>query len=209
MKHIDGWWCPDILSGPGKFIRRSEVIGYALRFWHGPKRRVIQAGAHIGIWSRMLAQYFETVTCVEPAPENWECLVLNTRDTSKITRYYGMLGPCRSTGFVNIQPHGSGGHHVMTRADRPHVPVTVHTIDGWGYDDVDSIFLDIEGVELAALQGARETLQRCKPLLVCEDNGCSRKYGVETGAVGAWLAQEFGYRQVGTHGEDVIFVIPA
>ena len=209
MKHIDGWWCPDILSGPGKFIRRSEVIAYALSFWSGQRRRALQAGGHIGTFPRALAQYFAAVTCVEPAPENWECLVRNTQHTSQIARYYGVLGACRSVTALNVQPHSSAGHHIMTRRDRPHVPVTMLTIDGFGYSDVDSIFLDIEGVELAALQGARETLQRCKPLIVAEDNGCSRKYGIDPGELGRWLAQEFGYQQVGTHGEDVIFVIPA
>ena len=206
MRLIDGWWVPDICSGPGKYIRRSAVIDYALGFWHGPRRCVVQASAHVGTFARRLVQHFEQVVCVEPAPENWECLVLNTQHTPRIARYYGILGAMKGVAAVNIQPHGSAGHHVMTREDRPHVAVTVHTIDTLGYDDVDALFLDLEGFELLALQGAMQTLGKYHPLIVAEDNGCSQKYGILLGAIGAWLGKECGYRLVGTHCEDSIFV---
>ena len=206
MKHISGWWCPDILSGPGKFLRRSEVIGHALRFWPGPKRRVIQAGAHVGIWPRMLAQYFEQVVCFEPEPANWACLMQNMTGSPRISCLYAALGPQQGAVELNVQPHSTGGHHVATRLDRPHVSVSVRTIDQYAWQDVDAIFLDIEGYELPTLLGARETLRRCLPLLVLEDNNCSRKYGIELGAVGQWLGEQFGYAEVGQYGEDRIYV---
>lgn len=206
MHVIDGWYCPDILSGPGKFLRRAQVISHALQRWSGPRRRAIQAGAHIGTFPHRLAQYFSAVTCVEPAPDNWDCLVMNTRYVVNIMRYSGILGAARGMAAINVQPHGTGGHHVMTREDRPHVPVMVHTIDGFGYTDVDAVFLDIEGFELFALQGAIETLAQCRPLLVIEDNGCSKKYGVQPGAVGPWLSQTLDYTLVSTYGEDSLFV---
>jgi len=206
MKHIDGWWCPEVLSGPGKFERRAQVIAYALTFWAGPRRRVIQAGAHIGIFPRQLAQYFEAVVCFEPAPDNWDCLILNTRHNPRIICYYGALGACQGTAAVNVQPHSTGGHHIATRMDRPHVLVTVCPIDVLEYNDLDALFLDIEGYECFALAGGMQTLERCRPLIVAEDNGCSRKYGIQLGGVEAWLAKYVGYVQVGRHGEDSIFV---
>ena len=207
MKHIDGWLCPDILSGPGKFIKRAAVIPYALLSWHGPRRRAIQAGAHIGTFPRMLAQYFQTVTCVEPEPANWECLRYNIACTSRIHAWHGMLGDQGlPVAPLNVQPHGTGGHHATTRFDRDYVLVPQYAIDEWGYDDVDAIFLDTEGYELPVLHGAAQTLGRCHPLVVVEDNGCSQKYGIASGTVGQWLIQTFGYCEVGQYGEDRIFM---
>ena len=207
MKHMNGWWCPDVLSGPGKFLRRSEVIGYALRYWHGPKRRVIQAGAHIGIWPRMLAQYFEAVVCLEPEPANWECLMLNTKDSPRITCVRGLLGAQQALlAPLSVQPHSSGGHHVATRYDRDYTFVGQYAIDDWGYDDVDAIFLDTEGCEIPILHGARDTIQHCKPLLVCEENSCCQRYGFQRGELQKWLMEEYYYKEVGTYGEDSIFL---
>jgi FkbM family methyltransferase len=206
MKHIDGWWCPEVLSGPGKFLRRSAVIPYALGFWQGPRRRVIQAGAHIGVWPRQLAQYFEAVVCVEPEPENWACLEHNTKDTPRITCLHGALGAQAGTVDLSVQPHSSAGHHVSTRLDRPYATVPQYAIDDWGYEDVSAVFLDVEGYESHVLAGAMLTLDRCHPLLVVEENSCGRKYGIEDGAVGTWLGRFWGYKRVGTFGEDSIYL---
>jgi FkbM family methyltransferase len=206
MKHIDGWWCPDILSGPGKYVKRAAVIAYALQHWSGPRRRVIQAGAHIGIWPRMLAQYFTVVVCVEPEPENYACLVRNIHGSSRITGLHGALGEATGTVDLNVQPHSTGGHHVATRLDRPYVTVPQYAIDDWEYDDVSAVFLDVEGFEIPALMGAAATIERCQPLLVLEDNSCAQRYGHEPGALGAYLAQRFGYEAVGRYGEDVIYL---
>lgn len=42
------------------------------------------------------------------------------------------------------------------------------TIDGLGLERLDLLKLDLEGMEMEALQGATETIQRCKPILFVE-----------------------------------------
>lgn len=186
-------------------MRRSQVIPYALQHWHGSRRRVIQAGAHIGVWPRMLAQYFEVVVCVEPEPENYACLVRNINGASRITGLHGALGEHVGTVDLNVQPHGSGGHHVATRLDRPYVTVPQYAIDGWEYADVDAVFIDAEGYEVPILQGAWQTIACSRPLLVLENNGCSQKYGRTQDVLGMVLSAH-GYVEVGTYGEDVIYL---
>lgn len=205
MKYIDGWWCPPVLSGPGKYLRRAGVIDYALTFWQGPRQRAIQAGAHIGTFPRQLAESFTAVTCIEAEPANYACLVRNVQRSPRITPVFGALGATPGTMALNVQPHSSAGHHIAVRPDLPAIVVPVCTIDGFGYDDVNAIALDIEGYELFALQGAAATLARCHPLLVVEVNGCSHKYGYEAEALVAYLAT-YGYYQVAAYGEDRVFV---
>jgi hypothetical protein len=42
------------------------------------------------------------------------------------------------------------------------------TIDSFGFERLDLMKLDLEGMEAEALDGARETIQRCKPILFVE-----------------------------------------
>ena len=62
-------------------------------------------------------------------------------------------------------------------------PVECVTVDQMYLPRLNFVKIDIEGHELAALRGMRETLIRCRPTLVVEDNDP---------AVGAYLA-ELGY----------------
>ena len=46
--------------------------------------------------------------------------------------------------------------------------VPLRTIDGFEFQNVDLIKLDVEGMEDAALRGARKTIERCRPVLYVE-----------------------------------------
>lgn len=46
--------------------------------------------------------------------------------------------------------------------------VAMVTLDSLGYQRVDLIKLDVEGMEISVLTGASETLKRCKPVLIIE-----------------------------------------
>jgi len=48
------------------------------------------------------------------------------------------------------------------------IAVDVRTIDSFEFDAVDLIKLDIQGAEYAAVVGARETIQRHRPVIMLE-----------------------------------------
>lgn len=57
-------------------------------------------------------------------------------------------------------------------------------IDALGLDDLSLLQLDVEGFELHALNGARETVDRCSPVILVEDNdNTCRPFFDETGYV--------------------------
>src|SRR5262249_22397835 len=162
----------------------------------------IQAGAHIGGWPRQLAQDFNEVTCVGPEPENWGCLGVKLGGATRIQAWDGVLadvcGP--GAGRPSVQATRRQGHNIAARPGyRGNIIVPVYAIDDWSYDDVDALFLDIEGYELYALLGAEATLRRCRPLLVLEENSCSQRYGIKPGKLSAWLRDALGYDEVGTY----------
>jgi FkbM family methyltransferase len=66
------------------------------------------------------------------------------------------------------------------------VSVQAFTIDSLGFDRVDLIKIDVEGMEMEALAGAAELIGRCRPVLVVE------QIKVDTAALRSWL-EDRGY----------------
>ena len=199
-----GWYTPDCFaSGPKAYCGRSAVIEHALQF-SIRRQTVVQAGGHIGVWPLKLAEHFAQVVCFEPVPSNWECLVKNVV-LPNVELHQEALGPKNGTTKINHRVTSSGGHHIATRLDRPHIEVPLRALDSLNLTDVDAMFLDIEGYEIPALTGANRILKDRKPLLVIENNGCSKKFGYKPDALKKFLAP-YGYKFVDRFGEDEIFV---
>lgn len=198
------WKCPAILGGPGKYLKTVGAIDEALTFWKGPRRRAIQAGAHIGIWPRRLSELFASVVCFEPSPENAECVSVNLQGTAAVF-YRGVLVESQRLVDVALKRKSTATHYVTKRHDRASAKVDGFCVDQFGFDDVDAIFLDVEGAEMLALKGAVETIRKTRPLIVAEECGYCRRLGYEPGDMAAFLG-EMGYTQVGVVGVDLVFV---
>lgn len=69
--------------------------------------------------------------------------------------------------------HRGGGSKIVADPSRPperRQMVPTVTIDSLGLSDLTLLQLDVEGHEFPALVGAAETIRRCRPILVLEDN---------------------------------------
>ena len=79
-------------------------------------------------------------------------------------------------GTIDIIDHlDHGGHNhvapssdVKLRNSQQLVSVPKRTIDSYDFDDVDAIKIDVEGSELMVMQGAEETIRRCRPSVQVE-----------------------------------------
>lgn len=90
-----------------------------------------------------------------------------------------------------------GAWQVMPDGDIPTV-----LIDDLKLEDVDLIYLDIEGSEHPALTGGLETIRRCRPVIGLEDKGFSRRYN--NGAAPLELLKGEGYQVQANFGSDVL-----
>lgn len=163
----------------------------------------IDAGANVGAYARAMAGAFGHVHAFEPAPDTFACLARNIADwglSDRITAHPNALSAAQEGVSM-----GSGGffrrsisREVAGPGEIPAIP-----IDSLGLADVLFLKLDVEGYELKVLNGAAQTLDRCRPYVMMELK--ARKLARGTADLGP---QEFlfarGYRVLAEIGDPVL-----
>jgi FkbM family methyltransferase len=126
----------------------------------------VQAGGNQGMYPRLLSSMFSHVYTFEPDPLNFHCLVNNCQ-VDNIYKLQAALGA--ETGLVRLNRHTmhNTGCHTVSSDGECHVPMI--TIDSLKLQSCGLFQLDIERYEIHALKGALETIERCKPVIQCEN----------------------------------------
>lgn len=136
---------------------------------------VLDCGAHVGVFAHLaLARGAGKVIAIEPSPRNVECLRRNFAKEiaeERLVVYPKGVWNREEMLVLRQTDENSAADTVVMEQPGAHegetVPLT--TIDKLvaelGLDRVDYIKMDIEGAEVPALEGARETLLRWKPRL--------------------------------------------
>ena len=134
---------------------------------------VLDCGANVGVYTReALEAGARLVVAIEPAPENIEVLRRNYAAEIKVGKvivYPKGVWDKDDWLTLHIDPHNSAADSFVIERAGTHaierVPLT--TIDKMvqelKLDRVDFIKMDIEGAEVKALTGARETLAKFHP----------------------------------------------
>lgn len=201
----DGMWWPAADTDARPVITADCASDIKALLPHiGGRDLILQAGANVGVYPLALADHFRRVVTVEPDPENFACLWRNLDARDSLHRVEAMWaafgaeqGSCK---IVEVKATNVGAHRVDFAAGT--VPVV--TIDHMALPACDAIWLDVEGAELLALQGAEETVERFAPTIAVEDKGLHRSFAVTDGALQDWMAAH-GYHQVDRFGRDKIF----
>lgn len=164
-------------------------------------RVAIQAGGHCGIWPNELANHFGTVYTFEPDADNFKALAVNASGWN-IFPMRAVLGD--ENKCVELRVDAESGHDQV--------------LGKWGYtpqirlddlnlQEVDLIYLDIEGYELAALRGAISTILHWKPIIAVEATGKISADGchMSTTQVHDWLQNKCGYKFIDKINKDAIY----
>lgn len=140
-----------------------------------PGAIVLDCGAHVGVFSHQaLARGAGKVIAIEPSPRNVESLRRNFAEeiaAGRLVVYPKGVWNKDDLLVLKQMDENSAADTVVMQQPGAHegdtVPLT--TIDKLvaelGLDHVDYIKMDIEGAEVPALEGAKETLKRWKPRL--------------------------------------------
>lgn len=129
----------------------------------------LDVGAHYGSWTRHLAKSFERVIAFEPVQETFKCLQKNVQALPNVEIRNQAVGA--ETSMVEVSVGKMYSHPGMETVVKFSGGATEQIrIDDLELENVDFIKIDVEGYELFVLHGARETLLRCRPTIILEEN---------------------------------------
>lgn len=171
-------------------------------------RTAIQAGGNVGVFPARLAHLFSKVFTFEPDFDNYECMKrnLNRLQLGNVIASMSALGRDNASGKMSRPyPKNCGANVVVTGTD-----FMISTLDSVFPDtqDVDLLYLDIEGYECKAIDGGMELIDRCKPVIVVENKGLIPEF--PSGMEGSpefrdWIC-DLGYEHRARFMRDDVFV---
>lgn len=170
-----------------------------------PGFTVVDAGAHIGHVSIRFAQYAKRgfVHAFEPDAHSFQRLKENVllNDFENIRIYPQALGAfAGNKSLYRIDPFNPGMNRILEQDPQVFYgreEVEVITLDQWHEQNrihkIDLLKIDTEGYELHILEGGKNMIQRCKPILYLELIDLNlQQHGYDHRKVLHWL-NEKGY----------------
>ena len=167
------------------------------------RRTALDVGGHVGFWSYYLAAGFAKVHAFEPNELFAQCFERNVRGKN-VSLHRVALGEAERMVALEVDPANTGATHVRPGAEGA---IPMRRLDRFAFDDVDFIKIDVEGFELQVLEGARETLARCRPVVIVEQKEFAGRYGTDQYAA-AELLQSAGAVVLAQVVKDLVFGWP-
>tara|TARA_B100000927_G_scaffold284344_1_gene273119 strand:- start:1473 stop:2012 length:540 start_codon:yes stop_codon:yes gene_type:complete len=130
-------------------------------------RTYIDIGAHNGDTCVDFVNKFKRIYAFEPNPET----IIKIPNTIK--KFPFALGNKREERVLTIPDNGKNdnrhGSIVRHVSGLRQYSVSVRTLDGFEFKEVDLIKIDVEGMELEVLEGSTHTLMNWKPVVFFEN----------------------------------------
>ena len=204
MKQVRGIWLPDDeiyflkfladdqpeFAGAGTYQLRKIMacMPYVKNFHHA-----VDVGAHVGLWSRVLARMFTKLTAFEPVRRHIDCLLMNVPFNVDVWPMLLALGDHYTSAILHSVAGASGNTRVATdgvRVAKPYETIEfvapeevamkrlddVLLVDN---DVIDFLKIDVEGYEYFVLKGGEKTIRRTKPVICVEQKPAKgAQYGI-------------------------------
>jgi len=169
MREQKGIFLPD--EDTAKFWSK----GYEIRQYNKikPKGKLaLDIGAHVGIWTRRLANDFDTVIAFEPLKKHIECHKKNCEGLANVTLNEVALSHKKGTNIITTRDTNSG----MSTMDTPRWKwkksfpqmIESRTLDSYKFPKIDFIKMDVEGWEEHVLEGGMKTILKHRPRMYIE-----------------------------------------
>lgn len=169
----------------------------------------VQAGGNVGHMAWAFAQHFVNVITFEPDPQNYECLLANLNGLTNVRAVNMALGAEVGTQRLTHNRLNSGASFLTSDVQQATLSqqiIPVMPLDYLPLQACDLLQLDVEGFELAALHGAKDTIRLHQPTIVLEINVCASRYGYCKGDLDKLLTS-WDYVEVRSHriGNDHVY----
>jgi FkbM family methyltransferase len=152
----------------------------------------ICAGGNQGLYPRLLSDHFRNVITFEPDPLNFFCLVANCQKDN-IVKIQGALGAEHELVEMRRVAMDNTGMHEILISPAGYIPM--FKVDDLKLRALDLLWLDLEGYEQKAVEGAINAIDQHRPLIMAErghDNILN-------------LIKDFGYREVCRSVSDTVY----
>ena len=185
--------------------RDLATIDRALPLVKG-RRAALQAGACLGIFPLHLAKMFEAVYAFEPDPKLFRKSVM-LGNVANIVWFNAALGYERRLVHTECRRRDGSSrpaHEGLTFTIAGGIIPTMR-VDDLALSALDLLCLDVEGAEFEALKGAKETIDRCRPVLIVEINKQLQHSGITEDDLRTCL-RVWGYEWQFKNYSDEVFV---
>jgi FkbM family methyltransferase len=153
--------------------------------WVAPGAIVADVGANFGPYTYALARLGSTVHAFEPNPDCADAL--RAWPAANVLVHEVALSDTEGDATLTIPlPNGteqSTQGSIEKGATGRTVKVESRTLDHYDFARLDFMKVDVEGHELAVIRGGRETLRRCRPIILVEIAGRVLSDGVSVADV--------------------------
>lgn len=129
----------------------------------GKTGTMLDIGAFIGDTTAWFSPFLKCIT-FEPQRDAFTCLIHN------IPYHIHFPFPVGNGESVDLDNEVNVAGNLGSRSVKKGTSVQTVRIDDLGLDDVVLMKVDVEGWEPNVLEGAKETIARCKPIVVAEVN---------------------------------------
>lgn len=173
----------------------AELASASSLFWNA-NSNILDIGCHIGTYSLLAASYTKgKVISIEPDPKNFSYIVKNKENNDFKHWETWNLAASDSNGEVKFCSGGPGSHIFAEGWSENTISVDSRRIDDIvGEIKIDFIKIDVEGWEIAALDGLQKTIERDSPPIVFEVNGFTLQWFDKTPNDLLKKLESFGYR---------------
>lgn len=135
------------------------------------KRRFVDVGANIGLYTYYFSSKFKELEVFEPISEVTS--EIKNLEKRHIKIHNVALSSSKDSLTLNIPIEHNGLAYGLASLELREGfcetrTVDVHTLDSYEFEHVDLIKIDVEGHELAVIEGSVKTLARCRPVLLVE-----------------------------------------
>lgn len=135
------------------------------------RRRCVDIGANVGLYTYRFAQLFRQVESFEPIPRCARIIASSQLKNVHLHSY----ALSNKSGQATLSIPATGGPEATALAslsnrfpDAESLAVELRTLDSFQFSEVDLIKIDVEGHELEVLEGGLATIKRESPTVLVE-----------------------------------------
>jgi FkbM family methyltransferase len=145
----------------------------------------LDVGANIGFYSYGLKSFFKTIHAFEPITALSK--FLNDHNSRNVVIHGIACSDSSGSANIYVPKIGNTADYALAGLDAnlrsksfQTIKVQKATIDSFSFEHVDLIKIDVEGHELNVIMGSRQTIVRCRPVILAELENRHRDNAVST-----------------------------